>query len=114
VLDDRLLFCRIVSSTLSHISCFNQELLHLVAKAEELEKEEEAYLEELAVLNRISNTTKDDLFDFTVESAKKRKNHTEYVEMEQDEKKQMKKKHKKDKRKNETPVERYAVFFTAL
>ncbi|KAL7510463.1 hypothetical protein ACHAXN_007709 [Cyclotella atomus] len=84
------------------------ELLHLVAKAEELEKEEEAYLEELAVLNRISNTTKDDLFDFTVESAKKRKNHTEYVEMEQDEKKQMKKKHKKDKRKNETPVERAA------
>jgi hypothetical protein len=34
-----------------------------VSRAEELEKEEKAYLEELAVLNRTSDTTKDDLFD---------------------------------------------------
>lgn len=75
-----------------------------MSKADELEKEEKAYLDELAVLNRRGDTSKDDMFDFAVDSEKKRK---EPINGELDEMKQMKKKRKKDKRKDETPEERY-------
>lgn len=71
-----------------------------------MEKEEKAYLEELAVLNRHAKTTKDDIFDFTVESDVKRKEPPSSHAVEHEEQKPKKKKRKKDKRKDETAEER--------
>ena len=76
-----------------------------------MEKEEKAYLEELAVLNRHAKATNDDLFDFTVESDVKRKHLQKDNIEEQSEKKHKKKKRKKDKRKDETAEERLVNYF---
>ncbi|KAL3781743.1 hypothetical protein HJC23_004842 [Cyclotella cryptica] len=93
------------------------ELLHLVSKAHQLEKEERAYREELTVLTRRNKNAKHDLFeeelcdivvgpdggqDRIYESHGKRKDPTDFLEKELDEKK----KRKRDKRKNETAEER--------
>ena len=70
-----------------------------MAKADELEKEEQAYVEELAVLNGHPKTMKEDLFDFAIESDGKRK-----VPIEEHHEKKHRK--KKSRKRDETAEER--------